>query len=138
MHAPWPVAPWNCPLGQSWQTSPTLKRPGSHFVQNVCPPTGWMDPSGHGVQLARFFSVEIVCGAQFSHSAEIELTKVPGVHGLQYPALEPPQPTRAPAAHGSEAHSAHAPWPVALWKRPLGQTWQMPPVANVPVAHGLQ
>ena len=83
MQSLWPVLTWNWPAGQLWQTSPLSKRPASHFVQNVCPINDCTEPSGHGLQLAWFFSVEIVCGAQSSHSAAVELMKVPGVQEPQ-------------------------------------------------------
>ena len=35
-----PVAFWKKPVGQLWQTSPLLKRPTSHLVQNAWPPIG--------------------------------------------------------------------------------------------------
>ena len=138
MHEACPVAFWNWPLAQTWQTSFFSKRPASHFVQYVWPPSGCTEPAGHGAHAAWFFCVEIVCAAQSSHSAAIELMKEPGAHEPQYPALEPPQPWRAPAAHGSEEHSRQLLWPVTFWKEPSAQLWHAPPVANVPVAHGLQ
>ena len=67
MHAPWPEYFWKEPAGQLSQTPPLAKVPASHFVQYAWPLNDCTEPVGHGMHVAWFLSVEIVCGAQSSH-----------------------------------------------------------------------
>jgi hypothetical protein len=67
VHAPWPEYFWKEPAGQLSQTPPLAKVPASHFVQYAWPLNDCTEPVGHGMHVAWFLSVEIVCGAQSSH-----------------------------------------------------------------------